>query len=51
MIFVADESVDGHVVHRLREAGHRVLFVTETDPGIPDASVLELANREGALLL
>ncbi len=51
MNLVADESVDRQVVDRLRQDGHRVWYVAEMEPGIPDDAVLETANREGALLL
>ena len=34
MKVVADESVDGPIVARLREDGHEVYYVTEMEPGI-----------------
>ena len=51
MTFIADESVDRDIVQRLRREGHQVWYVAEMDPGISDDDVLELANRETALLL
>ena len=51
MNLLADESVDGHIVERLRREGHRVQYVAEMEPGISDDAVLELANRDGSLLL
>lgn len=51
MKFIADESVDGQIVDRLRQGGHLLWYVAEMDPGIPDEAVFELANREKALLL
>jgi predicted nuclease of predicted toxin-antitoxin system len=48
---VADESVEGPTVSALRAAGHSVLFIAETSPGIEDAEVLGIARREQALLL
>jgi predicted nuclease of predicted toxin-antitoxin system len=51
MNFLADESVDRQIVDRLRQENHRVGYVAEMAPGIPDDAVLDLANREGALLL
>jgi predicted nuclease of predicted toxin-antitoxin system len=48
---VADESVEGPTVSALRAAGHVVLFIAETSPGIGDAEVLDLARREQAFLL
>ena len=51
MNLVADESTDRRIVERLRQGGHRVWYVAEMAPGIPDDAVLDLANREGAVLL
>ncbi len=51
MKFVADENIDRQVVDRLRQDGHIVIYVAEMDPGISDDVVLDLANREGSLLL
>jgi predicted nuclease of predicted toxin-antitoxin system len=48
---LADESIDGPIVDRLRQEGHRVFYVAEMEPGISDDAVLDLANREAALLL
>jgi len=49
--FLADESVDRQIVEGLRQDGHLVWYVAEMEPGIPDEAVLDLANREAALLL
>jgi predicted nuclease of predicted toxin-antitoxin system len=49
--FLADESVDLPIVERLRQDGHPVTCVTELGPGMTDDEVLNLANREAALLL
>jgi len=51
MKFVADESVDRPIVVRMRQVGHQVWYVAEMDSGISDDAVLNLANREMALLL
>ncbi len=51
MNFLADESVDRHIVERLRQNGHQVLYVAELAPAISDETVLNLANQEAALLL
>lgn len=51
MNFLADESVDRQIVDCLRQNGHLVWYVAEMDPGISDNAVLDLANREGAILL
>jgi predicted nuclease of predicted toxin-antitoxin system len=51
MNLLADESIDGQIVYRLRQDGHQVHYVAEMEPGISDDTVLDLANRETALLL
>jgi predicted nuclease of predicted toxin-antitoxin system len=51
MKFVADESLDGPIVDRLRNDGHRVLYVAELEAGISDDAVLDLANQELCLLI
>lgn len=51
MILLADESVDRHIVERLRHDGHRVLYVAEMEPGITDELVFQHANEQNALLI
>ena len=51
MKILADEGVDRPVVERLRQSSHQVWYVAEMESGIPDNVVLDLANREGAVLL
>lgn len=51
MNFVADESVDGPIVARLRADGHIVLYVAEHVAGLSDEEVLTLANTERSILL
>ncbi len=51
MHILADESVDRQTVERLRQDQHRVWYVAEMQPGVPDDQVLDLANREAAILL
>ena len=51
MKILADEGVDCPIVERLRQNGHQVWYVAEMEPGIADEVVLDLANREGAVLL
>jgi predicted nuclease of predicted toxin-antitoxin system len=47
---LADESVEGEVVARLRSEGHDVAYVPETSAGIRDDEVLARANAEGRVL-
>jgi len=49
--WLADECVDAHLVTRLREAGHDVVYLAEVDPSAPDADIAVLAQKEGRLLL
>lgn len=51
MKFVADESVDFQIVSRLREDGHEVVYIAETEPGTSDNTVLTQANLQQAVLL
>lgn len=51
MNLLADESVDRQIVDRLRREGHAVRYVAEMEPGIPDDTVLSLANQEADVLL
>lgn len=51
MNFLADENIKPPIADRLRQDGHVVWCVVEMEPGVSDDVVLDLANREGALLL
>lgn len=51
MNWLADESVDGPVVARLRQEGLAIAYVAELFPGISDDQVLAEANRLDAILL
>ena len=51
MDFVADESVDGHIIRALRSAGHTVKDIHETDLGAPDVRVLEIAHASNTVLI
>ena len=51
MNFLADENIDRQIVERLRLEGHNVQYIAETDTGITDDEVLDMANREEVLLL
>jgi len=42
--FLADESVDGPEVYRLRERGYRVQYIAELDPGVDDEVVLAMSR-------
>jgi predicted nuclease of predicted toxin-antitoxin system len=51
MILLADESIDGPIVERLRQDGHDTTYVAELAPSISDDDVLREANSRSALLL
>ena len=51
MNLLADESVQGPIVERLRQVGHHVLYVAEIEVGIADELVLQRGNEQDALLL
>ncbi len=51
MNFLADENIDRHIVELLRHEGFDVRYIAETDAGISDDEVLDIANMEDSLLL
>ena len=51
MNLLADESVDGMVIRRLRTDGHDVVAVGEVSPSIPDTVVLRQAADTGRVLI
>ena len=51
MNLIADESVDGPIVERLRTDGHAVPYVAEMSPGITDDEVLDRAIADEAILV
>ncbi len=51
MNFVADESVDGPIVHKLRANGHTVFSIAEKLPGIDDDEVLKIASNTKCILI
>lgn len=51
MKLLADESVDGPIVDRLRADGHDVPAIAEDSPGWRDEGVLARALAEGVVLL
>jgi predicted nuclease of predicted toxin-antitoxin system len=50
-LFLADENCDFSVVRALRSAGYDVLAVAEIAPQAPDHDVIDLAVRDGRILL
>jgi predicted nuclease of predicted toxin-antitoxin system len=51
MKILAAENISKLLVERLRQEGHQVQYIAEIARGCNDPTVLELANRQGALLL
>ncbi len=51
MNLLVDESIDRQVVAGLRAYGHQTRYIAESQPGITDEEVLDLAEQEGLLLL
>jgi predicted nuclease of predicted toxin-antitoxin system len=49
--FLADESVDYPVVKSLRDNNFTVDYITELTPGITDNQVLDIAEKNNAILL
>jgi predicted nuclease of predicted toxin-antitoxin system len=40
---IADESVDGRIVHLLQELGYAVISIAKVSPGLPDDAVIDIA--------
>ncbi|HXC24696.1 MAG TPA: DUF5615 family PIN-like protein [Gemmatimonadaceae bacterium] len=51
MRLLADENFPSRVVVALRAAGHDVLWIRETQPGVSDEIVLALARSDHRVLL
>lgn len=51
MRILADENILNQVVIRLRAAGYDVRWAKESDRGEADPNLLELATREGRMLI
>ena len=51
MNFLADESVDAHIVKFLRENNFTVDYITEIKPGISDDKVIKLASQKARILI
>lgn len=51
MRWLADECVDAKLVLELRGAGEDVVYVAETASRATDQSIVELARRDGRVLL
>jgi predicted nuclease of predicted toxin-antitoxin system len=51
MTFLADESVAGAILERLRADGHTVASIAEVSPGVADTHVLAEADRTQSILL
>lgn len=50
-MLVADENVDSAIVRRLRDDGHDVVWIAESEPGIADDRVLAIAEEQSRVLL
>lgn len=51
MKIVADEGVEGSIVRVLREMGHEVIYIAETQKSITDREVLALAAEHTCIVL
>ena len=51
MKILVDEGVDKPIVERLRQDGLQVSYIAETNSGVDDDTVLDLAKENSALLL
>ena len=51
MRFLLDENLSAATARLLREAGHDVVAVQDTDPGIADVDVVAMARRADRVLV
>jgi predicted nuclease of predicted toxin-antitoxin system len=51
LTLVADESCDFAIVRALRKAGFDVVAIIEAKPGAPDSEILNVATRQGSIVL
>src|SRR5689334_6448717 len=51
MKLLADENVPGAAVQALRDAGHDLLWIRESHPGMADPDILQIAVSESRVLL
>ncbi len=51
MRLLADEGVDKPIVDALREAGHEVIYILETNPAAEDSFILNMANTLELILI
>ena len=51
MNFAADENIDTEIIGHLRHAGYEIFSISEEFPGVPDDDVIEITNRQNAILL
>ncbi len=51
MKLVADEGVDRCLVKQLRQNGHDVTYIAETNSGATDSQIIELSNAGQAVLV
>ena len=51
MKILADENISARLVERLRQEGYEVEYIVEIARGSKDFTVLDIANKQGALLI
>lgn len=51
MKIVSDEGIDKPIVDHLRALGYEVYYIFKEKSCIPDSAVLEIANKNKALLI
>ncbi|MDB4305960.1 DUF5615 family PIN-like protein [bacterium] len=51
MRILADENIPGATVRRLRAAAHDVFWIRESNPGIPDTDIINLAVEEQRIII
>jgi predicted nuclease of predicted toxin-antitoxin system len=51
MKLLADENMRRDIVDWLRATGHDVAWISESNPGVSDETILDMANRDERMVL
>lgn len=50
-MILADEVLNGYLVKALREEGYELMWIKETNPGMLDEDIIDLARNKNHILI
>lgn len=50
-MILADEGLNGYLVKALREEGYELMWIKETNPGMLDEDIIDLARNKNHILI